>query len=55
MFFKQAKIEGSTMGSPSDFRAMMHFIDEKSLVPVVSDVFSLADCADAFEVGTYPK
>jgi D-arabinose 1-dehydrogenase-like Zn-dependent alcohol dehydrogenase len=49
LFFKQGRIEGSTMGSPSDFKAMVKFVDKHKLVPVVSNVFDLAQCQDAFE------
>jgi len=49
LFFKQARVEGSTMGSPSDFRAMLDFVEEHQIVPVVSDTFSLEQCKEAFE------
>ena len=35
---------GSTMGTPADFKAMIDFVAEKELVPVVSDTFELEEC-----------
>ena len=46
VFWKQLTLQGTTMGSPGDFAAMLKFVDEHKIVPVVDEVFPLAD-ADA--------
>lgn len=38
VFFKQLSILGSTMGSPRDFAAMLAFVEEKKLEPVIDVV-----------------
>jgi zinc-binding alcohol dehydrogenase/oxidoreductase len=43
IFWKQVNILGSTMGNPAEFKKMMAFINQRTLVPVVDSVFSLAD------------
>ena len=43
IFYKQLIIMGSTMGSPSEFAAMLAFIEENEIFPVVDSVFDLAD------------
>ena len=43
VFWKQLSILGSTMGSPQDFADMLAFVTEKKLVPVVDEVFPLAE------------
>lgn len=48
LFWKHVTIVGSSMGSPSDFAAMLEFFSG-SLRPVVDRVFALRDGADAFE------
>jgi len=42
VFFKQLNIYGSTMGSDAEFAAMTRFVAETGLVPVVDEVFPLA-------------
>lgn len=46
VFFRQISILGSTMGSPDDFAAMIRFVAEHRIVPVVDRVFPL-DQAEA--------
>ena len=36
------------MGNPDDFSAMMHFVVERVIRPVVSAVLPLERCAEAF-------
>ena len=48
IFWKQLSILGSTMGSPQDFAAMLAFVTEKQIVPVVDEVFPLAEAEAAF-------
>lgn len=38
IFFKQLSILGSTMGSDADFKAMLDFVNQKQLVPVVDRI-----------------
>ena len=49
LFWKQISIAGSTMGSRQDFFRMLHLVNEKMIVPVVSRVFSLDNVQGAFE------
>ncbi len=48
IFWKQIKLFGTTMGSPSDFAEMIDFIDQKKVEPVIDEVFSLENICDAF-------
>ncbi len=43
VFWKQLSILATTMGSEADFEAMLQFVAEKRIVPVVDKVFPLAD------------
>lgn len=43
VFWKQLSILGSSMGSPRDFDAMLAFVNERHLVPIVDKVFPLAE------------
>ena len=43
VFWKQLSILGSTMGSPQDFEDLLALVTEKQLVPVVDEVFPLAE------------
>ncbi len=43
VFFKQINILGTTMGTESEFNEMIHFVSEKSIVPIVDQVFELRD------------
>jgi len=47
VFFKQLNIFGSTMGSDAEFDAMTQFVGKNELVPVVDEVFPLADAEQA--------
>jgi zinc-binding alcohol dehydrogenase/oxidoreductase len=49
LFFKQASILTSTMGSPREFGAMLAFVDKHGIVPVVDRSFPLAEGRAAFE------
>jgi NADPH:quinone reductase-like Zn-dependent oxidoreductase len=50
VFWKQISLLGSTMGSPSDWSAMMAFLAERALRPVVSEVFPLERAPEAFDL-----
>lgn len=41
IFFKQARIQGTTMGMPSEFRAMLNFARIHRISPVVDRIFPL--------------
>ena len=43
IFWKQLNILGSTMGSPEDFRAMVAFINQHGIRPVIDKVFPFAE------------
>jgi D-arabinose 1-dehydrogenase-like Zn-dependent alcohol dehydrogenase len=43
VFWKQLSLLGSTMGTEQDFEDMLRLVTEKSIVPVVDEVFPLAD------------
>lgn len=47
VFFNQIDILGSTMGSDADFSAMVAFVDQHGIVPVVDATFPLAQGNDA--------
>lgn len=48
VFWRQLSLLGTTMGSPSDWQAMIAFVTREHLRPVVSEVFPLARAGDAF-------
>jgi NADPH:quinone reductase-like Zn-dependent oxidoreductase len=43
VFWKQLTILGSTMGTEQDFADMVNLIEEKQIVPVVDQVFPIAE------------
>ena len=47
LFWKQLRLQGSTMGSPTDFAAMLKFVNEKKLAPVVDVVTPLSEGNEA--------
>ncbi len=47
IFWKQLQILGTTMGTKEDFEAMLNLINEHKIVPVVDEVFALADAEKA--------
>lgn len=47
LFFKQARIQGTTMGSPAEFGAMIDFVAAKRLAPLVHQVYPLAEIRTA--------
>jgi len=49
VFFKQLNIAGTTMGTEAEFGAMVRFVSEKGIVPVVDEVFPLTDATGAFQ------
>jgi len=59
LFWKQASVLGTTMGSPREFAAMLTLFDQGDLRPVVDRVFPLVDAAAAHrrmeEAGQFGK
>ncbi|GAB3500359.1 zinc-binding dehydrogenase [Spirosoma knui] len=48
VFFKQLNIFGSTMGTEREFADMIAFINDKQLVPILDELFPLAEAEEAF-------
>ena len=49
VFWKQLRIQGSTMGSPKDFQAMLDFITQHQIHPTVDEVIPLEEGNQALE------
>ena len=49
IFWKQASILGTTMGSPVDFSEMVKFADSREITPVIDQVFAFEEVAEAFK------
>jgi zinc-binding alcohol dehydrogenase/oxidoreductase len=49
IFWKQASILGSTMGSPAEFREMLKWFESGDLKPLVDQVFPLVETAEAHQ------
>jgi D-arabinose 1-dehydrogenase-like Zn-dependent alcohol dehydrogenase len=49
VYWNQLIIIGSTMGSPADFAAMLRFVDERKLRPVIDSAWPLAQAALALQ------
>lgn len=47
LFWRQITIQGSTMGSPADFKAMLEFVTKHKIRPVIDSVFPLAEINNA--------
>jgi zinc-binding alcohol dehydrogenase/oxidoreductase len=49
LFFRQASIIGSTMGSPLEFAAMLHFVAEHRIEPVLDRIFAFDEVVAAHQ------
>lgn len=49
MFFKQARIQGTTMGMPSEFRSMLEFVQQHKIEPVLDQVFPFESAVAAHQ------
>ena len=49
VFWKQLRLQGTTMGSPEDFAAMLEFASRHGIKPVIDEVYPLARGAEAIE------
>jgi zinc-binding alcohol dehydrogenase/oxidoreductase len=47
IFWKQLQILGTTMGTADEFKAMVSFVNEHQIIPVIDEVFPLADAEKA--------
>ncbi len=47
IFWKQLQLLGTTMGNKEDFEAMLNFVNEHKIIPVVDEVFALEDAEKA--------
>ena len=47
LFFKQIRIQGTTMGRPQEFRDMIDFINTKQIKPVIDHVYPFEDAVVA--------
>lgn len=43
VFWKQLRLQGSTMGSPADFAAMVDFVETNGIKPIIDYTFPLGD------------
>ena len=50
VFWKQLSIQGSTMGSPTDFVAMLELVNKHEIRPLIDRVMSLAEGNDALNL-----
>lgn len=59
IFWKQLSILGSTMGTEEEFAAMLHFVEQYAIKPVIDCVFPLGELEQAMrrmtEVGQFGK
>ena len=49
IFWKQISVLGTTMGTPQDFAGMLNLVNTKRIVPVVDQVFALAEANAAVQ------
>ncbi|PAW92525.1 alcohol dehydrogenase [Mucilaginibacter sp. MD40] len=49
LFWKQLQLLGTTMGTQEEFKAMLQFVNEHKIIPVIDDVLPLAEAKTAFE------
>ena len=47
VFWKQLQILGTTMGSPKDFAAMLDFVNQHQIRPIIDEILKLADAEKA--------
>lgn len=59
LFVGQHRLLGSSMGSPSDFAALLEHVENTTWVPAIDAVLKMSDCAEAFDrlnsAGRYGK
>lgn len=47
LFWKQASVVGTAMGSPEDFNAMLQFVEQHRIAPVIDKIFPLSEAEAA--------
>jgi NADPH:quinone reductase-like Zn-dependent oxidoreductase len=50
LFFNHTRIQGTTMGSNAEFGAMLNFLNEKKIVPVVDSILPLSEAIKAHKL-----
>jgi zinc-binding alcohol dehydrogenase/oxidoreductase len=50
LFWKQIQLLGSTLGTAKEFAAMLHFIEEHQIHPVIKNVFKIEDAESAIQL-----
>ncbi len=50
LFFRHVRIQGTTMGSPQDFAAMMNFVSDNKTEPIIHQVFPMEDAVAAHKL-----
>jgi NADPH:quinone reductase-like Zn-dependent oxidoreductase len=50
VFWRNLSVLGTTMGSPTDWQAMLGFVARHRIAPVVSNVFPLEHVGEAFDL-----
>jgi len=50
LFYRHIRIQGTTMGSPQDFSAMMNFISDNKIEPLVHAVFPMDEATAAHQL-----
>lgn len=53
LFFRQLKIEGTTMATPDEFGDMLKFVTENELIPIIDRAYDLTEAHEAIKyIGT---
>ena len=56
VFWKQLRLQGTTMGSPDDFASMLKFVEEKRIAPIIDSVLPLENGNEALSrMATSPQ
>lgn len=50
VFWKQLRLQGTTMGSPADFAAMLELVNKYNIRPIIDQEFALADGNEALNL-----
>ena len=50
LFFRHIRLQGTTMGSPEEFAAMMKFVGEKKTEPIIDQVFAMDEAVAAHKL-----
>jgi NADPH:quinone reductase-like Zn-dependent oxidoreductase len=50
LFFRHIRIQGTTMGSPAEFRAMLDFLSARKIAPVIDRVLPMGDAVAAHKL-----